>query len=772
MTRSAARRIAIDYGLAIAAVAAAIGLRWALTPVIGDTAPLIFLLLPITLMAWVAGLWPALFATALGCAAGLAMFGQKQPATYQALLPWWLSRSVPFLLVGGLISAFASHLERSRERAAHSEERLRLVFESVLDYAIFTTDLRGHVTTWNVGAERVFGYNEEEIIGQSAEILYTPAGRQEGLPHREMDTALVNGRAREERWLVRKDGSQLMAGGMIAVLRDDANQPVGFTRICRDITEAKAAEQALRESEARFRNMSDNAPVIVWQTRADGHCEFLNKQWYDFTGQAEADALGFGWLNAVHPEDAKRTSAAFFEATERRTPFHVEYRLLRHDGEYRWCLDSATPRSSPDGMFLGYIGSVIDISERIVAAKEREALLTSERAARAEAERVSRMKDEFLATLGHELRTPLNAILGWSQIMKRDPNEVADIIQGIDVIERNARAQAQIIEDLLDMSRIISGKVRLDVQPLNLTALASAALDTCRPAADAKGVMLLSDIRPQQAIINGDANRLQQVLWNLLSNAVKFTPNGGRVEVLLRQTDTHIEISIADTGEGIAATFLPFVFDRFRQADGTTTRRFGGLGLGLSIVKQLVELHGGTVQVKSEGVGCGSVFSVMLPLAFVPDAESGNEPVKPATLRNGGVWTESIRLTGIRVLVVDDEPDARALVCRLLEDREAKVHMAASAAEAIDHLRSHRPDILVSDIGMPGEDGYALIRHIRSLDADAGGKTPAIALTAYARAEDRVKAVVGGFQMHLAKPVEPAELIAMVATLTGRTSAN
>ena len=675
--------------------------------------------------------------------------------------------------MGGFISALASHLERSRDRAAQSEDRLRLVFESVLDYAIFTTDLRGLVTSWNVGAERVFGYDESDIIGRSADTLYTPADRATGLPNREMDTALVNGRAREERWLVRKDASQLMAGGMIAVLRDDANQPIGFTRICRDITEAKAAEQALRESEARFRNMSDNAPVMVWQTRADGHCEFLNKQWYDFTGQAESDALGFGWLNAVHPEDAKRTSADFFEATEKQKPFHVEYRLLRHDGEYRWCIDSAAPRISPDGAFLGFIGSVIDITERIVAAQEREALLTSERAARAEAERVSRMKDEFLATLGHELRTPLNAILGWSQIMKRDPTEVADITQGVDVIERNARAQAQIIEDLLDMSRIISGKVRLDVQPLNLTALAAAAMDTCRPAADAKGVTLLSDVYPhQQAIINGDTNRLQQVLWNLLSNAVKFTPRGGRIEMRLAQSDTQIELAIIDSGEGIAESFLPFVFDRFRQADATTTRRFGGLGLGLSIVKQLVELHGGTVEVESGGVGQGSAFTVTLPLAFVPTVANENDFTRPAVLRNGGAWTESIRLTGLRILVVDDEPDARDLVCRLLKDREASVHTAATAAEAIDHIRSHQPDILVSDIGMPGEDGYALIRQIRSLDPDAGGKTPAIALTAYARAEDRVKAVVGGFQMHLAKPVEPSELIAMVATLTGRTGAN
>jgi hypothetical protein len=405
--------------------------------------------------------------------------------------------------------------------------------------------------------------------------------------------------------------------------------------------------------------------------------------------------------------------------------------------------------------------------------REREHLLDSERSARSQAERASRMKDEFLATLSHELRTPLNAILGWSQILAGGVQDEADLAEGLRTIERNARAQTQIIEDLLDMSRIISGKVRLDVQRVDLGELVRLAVETAKPSAEAKSVRLQAVLDPHAGLVSGDPNRLQQVLWNLLSNALKFTPKGGRVQVLLERVNSHVEVSIIDTGEGIAAEFLPHVFNRFQQADATTTRKHGGLGLGLSIVKQLVELHGGTVRVHSPGIGHGAAFTVTLPLIAVhpepgraverrhPSASTSSFPVSYAD--------SSTQLAGVKVLVVDDEPDARSLVKRLLEDCQAQVTTAGSAAEAVDYMHVERPHVLVSDVGMPGEDGYSLIGKVRALRPESGGRVPAIALTAYARAEDRVRAIKAGFDMHLAKPIQPAELIAMVASLAERS---
>jgi signal transduction histidine kinase len=404
--------------------------------------------------------------------------------------------------------------------------------------------------------------------------------------------------------------------------------------------------------------------------------------------------------------------------------------------------------------------------ERARISREREQLLQSEQAARLEAERAGRMKDEFLATLSHELRTPLNAILGWSTIL-RQSNDPADVAQGLEVIERNARAQSQIIEDLLDMSRIISGKVRLDIQRVDLRAIIGAAIDTAQPTADAKGVKLEPHTDALSGVtVNGDANRLQQVLWNLLSNAIKFTPRGGRVHLLLERVSSHIEISVIDTGEGIKPEFLPYVFDRFRQADASTTRRHGGLGLGLSIVKQLVELHGGSVRVKSAGIGQGASFIVALPVMPILEP-TDDAPAQERVRATYDIDGRSAQVENLRVLVVDDEADSRNLVRRVLEDGNATVATAASMDEALHQLSLDRFDVLVSDVGMPGGDGYELIRRVRSTST-TNARIPAIALTAYARAEDRVRAIAAGFQMHVPKPVKPLELLTMVAGAAGR----
>ena len=408
---------------------------------------------------------------------------------------------------------------------------------------------------------------------------------------------------------------------------------------------------------------------------------------------------------------------------------------------------------------------------QIAEASEREKtrLLASERVARSTAEHASRMKDEFLATLSHELRTPLNAIVGWSVLLQMDktsrPN---DLTQGLEAIERNARAQTQLIEDLLDMSRIISGKLRLDVQRVKPVSFIEAAVETVVPAAQAKGIRIEKILDPHCGPISGDPSRMQQVIWNLLSNAVKFTPKGGKVQVVLERVNSHLEISVADTGPGIEPSFLPYVFDRFRQADSSTTRRYGGLGLGLAIVKQLVELHGGSVKVKSLGVGQGSTFIVNLPLA-VAHVDEGEPRIHPQSSSPPPQSVLPTTLSGLRVLVVDDEPDARALIRRILESWDAQVMLAGSASAALSIIESSQPDVLVSDIGMPEMDGYELVQKVRALGAARGGATPAIALTASARSEDRTRALMAGYQVHVSKPVEPGELIATIASVAGRT---
>ncbi len=411
-----------------------------------------------------------------------------------------------------------------------------------------------------------------------------------------------------------------------------------------------------------------------------------------------------------------------------------------------------------------------EILERKKLEQQRDELLRSEHAARLDAERNSRMKDEFLATLSHELRTPLNAIMGWAQILHRDRSLEA-LNRGLEVIQRNANVQKQLIEDLLDMSRIISGKVRLDVQMVDLPTVIEAAVLSVHPAADARGIRLQVTLDRHTSPVKGDPSRLQQIVWNLLSNAIKFTPKGGRVQVFLERVNSHVEISVIDTGEGIEPGFLPHVFDRFRQADESTTRRHGGLGLGLSIVKQLAELHGGSVRAKSPGPGHGSTFVVTLPVLVlhndqttVQDRKQFAHSSEPASKLPCG----HISLKGVTVLVVDDEADARDLVRRFLESCEATVIVAGSAEEGLEAVKRQTPNVIISDIGMPETDGYEFIRMVRSLPRSQGARTPALALTAFARSEDRTRAMHAGFSLHLSKPIDATELVAIVGSLSGR----
>ena len=391
----------------------------------------------------------------------------------------------------------------------------------------------------------------------------------------------------------------------------------------------------------------------------------------------------------------------------------------------------------------------------------------AERARRAEAERLGRIKDEFLANLSHEIRTPLNAILGWSQLLQPGKTGEADLVEGLGVITRNARTQARLIDDLLDMSRIISGKMRLDVQRVDLPAVIDAAIESVKPAAEAKGIKLQKVIDPIAGPVTGDPNRLQQVVWNLLINAIKFTPRGGQVQVVVERVNSHVELSVSDTGQGIAPDFLPYVFERFSQADQSARQGHNGLGLGLAIVKSLAELHGGSVRVKSGGERRGTTFIVSLPISVVHTLDAA-ENLQHAKVERHEALLHTPDLQGVKVMVVDDEADAIGLVRRIMEDCGATVKACTSGTECLDCLPEFRPDVVVMDIGMPDMDGYTLIGKVRALGPDHGGRTPAVALTAFARSEDRRQAMLAGFDVHVAKPVEPGELVAVVSRLARR----
>jgi PAS domain S-box-containing protein len=551
-----------------------------------------------------------------------------------------------------------------------------------------------------------------------------------------------------------------------APVRDPEGTTIAGVVVEIDVTERLAAERALRDSEQRLRLAGEAAGIGFWTwdlersiASVDATCGAL------FGLEPDVPLPVAEVIGVIHPDDRQQVEARAVRAMVSVDRYEVEFRVLRPDGSTRWL--AGLGNAVRDGFKSVRLAGVNwDITERKQADAERADLLRSERAARMEAERASRLKDEFLSTVSHELRTPLHAIVGWSHILRRRANGEQDFEKGLTAIDRNARAQVQLVEDLLDMSRIITGKLRLDVQAVDLHDVVNAAVVSIAPSADAKEISVQKILSPAAAVVRGDASRLEQVVWNLLNNAVKFTPEGGTVHVTLARTDSGIEIVVADNGPGISPAFLPYVFDRFRQGDGSTTRSHGGLGLGLAIVKNLVELHGGTVRAASVE-GHGAIFTVELPLSIADIAREEDRAMD--AIRDGDILSVA-DLSGVSVLIVDDAADTREVVARLLEERRADVRTAASAEEAMALMERQSPDVLVSDIGMPGTDGYEFIRAVRALPPERGGDVPAIALTAFARAEDRARTLSAGFHMHLAKPVQPHALLAAIGALA-RTSA-
>jgi PAS domain S-box-containing protein len=520
--------------------------------------------------------------------------------------------------------------------------------------------------------------------------------------------------------------------------------------------ERQQAENHLRIRTKGLRFMADSMPQKIFSATPSGRVEYFNQQWMEFTGAPLEQIQDWGWLKYVHPDDVQETIHRWKQSIETGKDFQMEHRFYRKDGSHRWHLSRACAMRDEEGNVVRWIGSNTDIHDQKLV--QQELLKAKERA-----DQANRSKDEFLAIISHELRTPLTSILGWARVLQEGGVDEHRMASAINAIDRNAKAQSRLIEDLLDVARMVSGKVVLNISEIDVGRFISASIASVTPEAAAKQIDIKKTVEGQATTIAADPVRLQQILWNLLSNAIKFSPAASQIDVRALQIGSDLRILVKDSGCGIDSAFLPYVFDRFRQADSTTTRQHGGLGLGLTIVRYLVEAHGGTVGVESAGLGLGTTFSVSMPIESVPVQHDQFSYAPELDGQKG--------LAGLRILAVEDDIDARELIKTILMSSGASVVAVSSADEALRELDLAIPDVLIADIGMTGKDGYQLVREIRCRDESRGGKVPAIALTAYARSEDRMQALKAGFQLYLPKPIDSTGLVLAIARLAASTRA-
>jgi PAS domain S-box-containing protein len=720
--------------------------------------------------------------------------------------------------VGSQVGQFMER-KRAAEALRESELRYRTVAQTASD-AIITIDDESMIVLVNASAEKIFGYSSDEMLGQCLTMLMPEYLRH---LHRDGIERYLETGKKHISWAavelpgLHKTGREIPLELSFGEFMRNGRRY--FTGVVRNITKRKETEAALHVAERRaiteYEALLERLVPLAQALGTARELETIFRALLDFAvasmpcvglfislydQQRDARTAVFAWAEGQDVDVSQLPPMPIGDGPNSRA---VRTNQIIITDDYMAAMkghpavrvgvdNGLLPRSSIAAPMavMGRIVGTIEVQAYEPAAYRKEhataigmasnlaavaienlRLFELERRARADAEEASRLKDEFLATLSHELRTPLTSILGWSRLMLSANFDERMMPRAIETIERNARSQTQLIDDLLDVSRVITGKLRLNVRPVELAQIIESAIDSARPAAQAKGVRLDVVLDAEVGPVAGDADRLQQVVWNLLSNAIKFTPGGGRVEVRLARVGAEAEIVVADTGQGIDAEFLPFVFERFRQADGGITRIHGGLGLGLAIVRHLVELHGGTIRAASGGQGLGSTFTLRLPLVATRDALKE----QPGDATRATPWSENdepfdacASLKDLRVIVVDDEPDTLELLATILRQCGAEVRSATSVAAAFSEFRRAVPDILISDIGMPGQDGYQLIRMIRALAPEDGGQTPAAALTAYARSEDRTRALAEGYQVHIPKPVEPSEFTHTIARLVGR----
>lgn len=630
-----------------------------------------------------------------------------------------------------------------------AEALLKAIVDSS-DDAIISKDLHSIVTSWNASAERVFGYTASEMIGRSITTLIP----DELNSQEEEIMRKIRGGERIDHFETkrkRKDGRLIDVVVSISPVYSRSGKVVGASKVARDISEAKRMVQA-DELLAAIVNSSDDA--IISKT-LDGIITSWNLGAERIFGYTASEIVGQSVMMLI-PHERKNEEPKILDrlrAGERVD--HFETVRLRKNGEEVEVSLTISPIKNGKGRIVGASKIARDIAGAKKLMRERENLLESERAARSQAEQTNRMKDEFLATVSHELRTPLNAIVGWTEVLADGVKDQNEVVFAADVIKKSAFIQAQLIDDLLDLGRISSGKMMLQIDEIDLPTIIRDAVASVQHAADAKRIILRILPGDLPAKLAGDSRRLQQIIWNLVSNAIKFTDNGGRVTISANRVGSLVEIIVMDNGRGIAPSFLPYLFERFRQADSSITRRSGGLGIGLALVKQLVELHGGTVVAESAGLGHGATFKVGLPIPSVPENHMAGSPNLPESTQES--------LAGLKVFMVDDDSNSLEVVKRVLSNRKAEVQTANSVTEALALLRTFSPDVILSDISMPELDGYQFVRKLRENPSLAG--IPAVALTAMSRSEDRTAALNAGFQAYIVKPIPAAELVAVVRSL-------
>jgi len=776
------------YGLAIATTVTALFLMLALDPVIHLTqASFLLFFGAVIITALYGGRNPAIVATLLS-----AIF-----ASYFFLIPqfsWTLDlpstvRMLLFAIQGLFISILVGALRQTQEQAQRSLKQLQV---SELEIRKLNEELRQQVDDLTL-TEHILKSSEERlrvalknapitVLNQDQNLIYTwiynptfDRKVEEVLGKRDRDLVspedavlldrikgqvLATGTGTREEVKLTVDGQVYYYDLTVEPLQNDRGDVIGVTCAAIDITERQQAESALRQSEQRFRRLVESNLFGVAFSKASGEIYYANDYFLTMVGYTQDDVAAghIRWFDMTPPEFLPLDEQAERELQQAgvATPFEKEY--IRRDGSRVPVLIGVALPEEPSFQGQETICFYIDLSDRKQVEAEREQLLARERSARSEAEAANRVKDEFLTVLSHELRSPLNPILGWARLLQSKQLEEAKVTEALRTIERNARLQAELIDDLLDVSRILRGKLSLTIGSVDLGATIQAAIETVRLAAEAKSIQIETQLAKDVGSVLGDSSRLQQIVWNLLSNAVKFTPDGGRVTVQLQRSGAQAHITVQDTGKGITPDFLPHVFEYFRQADSTITRKFGGLGLGLAIVRHLVELHGGSIQAESPGEDQGATFTVYLPLIpnpSHPDTPGTQPPPRP-------------NIAGVKALVVDDDLDSRELVACILEQENATVLSASSAPAALMALIQFHPDIILSDIGMPDLDGYTFIQKVRSLPSGQGGQIPAIALTAYAGDSDQQQALNAGFHAHLSKPIDPATLIRAIADLVYR----
>lgn len=681
---------------------------------------------------------------------------------------------------------------------------IRLLDASVDGILAFDRDCR--YTAWNRAMERISGKKSADVLGRNAFEVF-PFLKQTGEDKCFYEALAGKSSVSENRpYTIPETGREGFFKGFYSPLYDAQDQIAGGIAIIRDITERKRAEAEAEEAHQRLTFHVENSPLAVIEWDSDFRVSRWSESAERLFGWAPEEVIGkhVGDWHFVFDEDVDGV-----EQVTNRQRLGAEFlgvqrnRNYTRDGSVLYCEWYNSVLHNESGQLISVLSLVLDVTARKLAAEERVQSLVREREARRQAEEADRLKDEFLATLSHELRTPLTSVLGWATLLRTGEVEETHIPRAIETIERNARSQARLIDDLLDVSRIITGNLRLDLRPINLAPIVEAAIHALRPTAEAKNIQLKMQFDSESCLVKGDPNRLRQVIWNLLMNAIKFTPRDGSISTrlgcvvqdptsvvpnsmgnvqrqpamrnpqseILPDPSSYVRLTVSDTGEGIAESFLPFVFDRFRQAEGSISRKQGGLGLGLAVARHLVELHGGNIRAESGGPQQGSTFIVDLPLADERRDPARRQEREKEIERRGAVPTVA-RLEGIRVLLVEDDEDSRKLLGLMLKKQGAEVTSASSSAEALSAFGQILPDVVLSDIGMADEDGYELMRKVRALPAEGGGLTPAIALTGYATRKDRERALSAGYQLHLAKPVEPADLVAAIARLSPRRDAS